>query len=172
MKYYIPTSSLNLDNILQAECISPLNFYAERMAGYKSFEVISELRGINNIVLFEYPIRFAINDPDRYNYPLLIEVEDENQLCGDSLHRESKGVYTYSKTLYLTPTNCRLFFFSEHDYRLITINTRSNKSIKYYENYKIFPSTAGLFLHEMPALHIGGKWHLADSIETSNDKKK
>ena len=32
MKYYIPTSSLNLDNILQAECISPESFYVDQKA--------------------------------------------------------------------------------------------------------------------------------------------
>lgn len=172
MKYYIPTSSLNLDNILQAECISPYPYYISRDTGYKSIEVIQELRGINKIVLFQYPVRFNIDDPNRYNYPLLIEVEDDYQLQGDSLHCESKGIYTYSQTLHLTPTNCRLFFFSEKAYRLTTINTRSNKSIKYYENYQIFPTTTGLSLREMPTINVQENGLLPDSIETQNDKRK
>lgn len=172
MKYYIPTSSLNLDNILQAECISPSSFYSERETGYKSIEVIKELKGINRIVMFQYPVRFTIDDPNRYNYPLLIEVEDENQLHGDCLRKESNGIYTYSQTLYLTPTNCRLFFFTEDAYSLTTINTRSNKSIKYYEKYLIFPTTAGLTLKEMPIINIEEKGCLADNTEFQNDKKK
>ena len=99
MKYYIPTSSLNLDNILQAECISPSPYYPSRDTGYKSIEVIQELRGINRIVLFQYPVRFTIDDINRYNYPLLIEVEDDYQLQGDCLQSESNGIYTYGKTL-------------------------------------------------------------------------
>lgn len=172
MKYYIPTSSLNLDNILQAECISPYPYYLSRDTGYKNIEVIQELRGINKIVLFQYPVRFTIDDPNRYNYPMLIEVEDDYQLQGDCLQSELNGIYTYSKTLYLTPTNCRLFFFSEHAYRLTTINTRSNKSIKYYENYQIFPTTTGLLLKEMPTINIEERGCLADNTETQNDKKK
>lgn len=172
MKYYIPTSSLNLDNILQAECISPFPFYAERKTGYKNFEIIQQLKGINKIVLFRYPVRFTIDDPNRYNYPLLIEVEDPKQLCGDSLRSESNGIFTYSKTLYLTPTNCRLFFFSESAYKLTTINTKSNKSIKYYDSYQILPTTAGLSLKEMPTINIDEKELLADNAETQNDKYK
>lgn len=172
MKYYIPTSSLNLDNILQAECISPYPYYISRDTGYKSIEVIKELRGINKIVLFQYPVRFTIDDPNRYNYPLLIEVEDDYQLQGDALQSESKGIYTYNQTLHLTPTNCRLFFYSENAYRLTTINTKSNKSIKYYENYRIFPTTAGLTLKEMPAINIDERGCLADNTETLDDKKK
>ena len=172
MKYYIPTSSLNLDNILQAESISPFTFYAERETGYKQFEVIRELKGIDKIVLFEYPVRFTINDPNRYNYPLLIEVEDDIQLSRDSLHCESMGVFTYSKTLFLTPTNCRLFFFSESDYKLTTINTRSNKSIKHYEKYQIFSTTTGLLLKEMPIVEIEKRDCLTNSLEALTDKIK
>lgn len=172
MKYYIPTSSLNLDNILQAECISPYPYYISRDTGYKSIEVIQELRGIKKIVLFQYPVRFTIDDSNRYNYPLLIEIEDDYQLQGDCLQSESNGIYTYSQTLHLTPTNCRLFFFSEKAYKLTTINTRSNKSIKYYEKYLIFPTTAGLTLKEMPTINIEEKGCLADNTEFQNDKKK
>ena len=124
MKYYIPTSSLNLDNILQAESISPSSFYSMRITGYKTIEVLNEFKGINKLVLFQHPIRFTINDPNRYNYPLLIEVEDENQLALNKLCKESEGVYSISNTIYLTPTNCRFFFYSENDYKLTTINTK------------------------------------------------
>lgn len=172
MKYYIPTSSLNLDNILQAECISPSPYYLSRHTGYKNIEVIQELKGIKRIVLFQYPVHFTIDDPNRYNYPLLIEVEDDYQLQGDSFQRESNGIYTYGRTLYLTPTNCRLFFFSENALRLTTINTKSNKSIKYFEKYRIFPTTAGLTLKEMPTVNIEERGYLADNTETQNDKKK
>ena len=48
MKLYIPTSSLNLDNILQAESISPLLFYAQRKTGYDSLELIEEVKQFQN----------------------------------------------------------------------------------------------------------------------------
>ena len=76
MKYYIATSNLNLDNILQSECILPFPHYGHRVSGYKTFEQIEELRPFSGVVLFAFPVSFEINDPGRYNYPLLIEFED------------------------------------------------------------------------------------------------
>ena len=79
MKFYIPTSSLNMDNLLQSECILPISHYVQRLSGYKLYEQIEELRPFNAIVLFKYPVQFTINDVGRYNYPVLIEFEDDVQ---------------------------------------------------------------------------------------------
>ena len=172
MKYYIPTSSLNLDNILQAESISPSSFYSMRITGYKTIEVLNEFKGINKLVLFQHPIRFTINDPNRYNYPLLIEVEDENQLALNKLCKESEGVYSISNTIYLTPTNCRFFFYSENDYKLTTINTKNNKTIKYFIDYQIFSTTDKLQLRDMPNLHVKNESRIPESHEKEMDKRK
>lgn len=174
MKYYIPTSSLNLDNILQSESISPYSFYAKRITGYNSIEVLPELRGIDKLILFSYPVRFTINDPNRYNFPLLIEIEDGSQLTVDKLNMESEGVYSFSTTFYLTPTNCRFFFYAERDYNLTTINTKSNKAIKYYENYQIYPTASILQpkLKEFPPLQFENKSSNKESHETKFDKRK
>ena len=138
MKYYIPTSSLNLDNILQAECISPESFYAQRLSGYRHLEQLDQLRPFRQIILFRSPIFFTINDPDRYNYPVLIEFEGTNQ-DQDFLSVE-EGVYLCSHTIQITPSNCRIFFFSESAYNLTVVNTKSNKTIKYFEKYQVYPS--------------------------------
>ena len=41
MKLYIPTTTLNIDNILSTECIAPLSFYKEREYGYNQFYKIA-----------------------------------------------------------------------------------------------------------------------------------
>lgn len=138
MKYYIPTSSLNLDNILQAECISPESFYAQRLFGYRYLEQLDQLRPFRQIILFRSPISFTINDPDRYNYPVLIEFEGTNQ--DQAFVSVGEGVYLCSHTIQITPSNCRIFFFSESEYNLTVVNTKSNKTIKYFEKYQIYPS--------------------------------
>lgn len=171
MKYYIPTSSLNLDNILQAESISPYSFYAQRKSGYRSIEVLSEFRTIDYLLLFKKPIRFTINDPNRYNFPMLIEIEDDMQL--KDLRDIGKGVYVYSETLYLTPWNCRIFFFSEEAYNLTTINTKNNKSIKFYNKYQIISTVKSLHLEEIPQIsceEIGA--NTVKSKEFQLDKEK
>ena len=152
MKFYIPTSSLNMDNLLQSECILPISHYAQRLTGYKSYEQLEELRPFNAIVLFKYPVQFTINDVGRYNYPMLIEFEDDLQtqdFCGNEIQ---DGVCFCSHALNLTPTNCCFYFFSEQAYKITLVNTQSNKSIKYYKNYSIVANVNRLDTRPLPKL--------------------
>jgi hypothetical protein len=150
MKYYIPSSNLNLDNLLQSECILPPGHYAQRISGYKSFEQIEELRAFNSLVLFANPIQFSITDTGRYNFPILIEIEDEGQ-CSD-FNVLQDGVFICNHAINLTPLNCRIYFFSEQAYNITTINTESNKAIKYYRKYHIYPNTHDLKTVPIPRL--------------------
>lgn len=152
MKFYIPTSSLNIDNLLQSECILPISHYAQRLTGYKSYEQIEELRSFNAIVLFKYPVQFSINDAGRYNYPVLIEFEDDAQTQDFYENEIQDGVCVCSHILNLTPTNCSFYFFSEQAYKITLVNTQSNKSIKYYKNYSIFPNVDKLKIRLLPKL--------------------
>ena len=154
MKFYITTSSLNIDTILQSESILPVSHYAQRLSGYKSYEQIDELRPFNAIVLFKYPVRFSINDKGRYNFPVLIEFEDDAQTMDFCENEIQDGVCLCSHTLNLTPTNCRFYFFSKQAYDLTLINTQSNKSIKYYKEYAIFQDTSILELKPLPTLRL------------------
>ena len=152
MKLYIPTSSLNMDNLLQSECILPISHYAQRLTGYKSYEQIEELRPFNAIVLFKYPVQFTINDVGRYNYPMLIEFDDDAQTQDFYENEIQDGVCVCSHTLNLTPTNCCFYFFSEKAYKITLVNTQSNKSIKYYKNYSIVPNVNNLETKLLPKL--------------------
>lgn len=152
MKYYIPTSNINLDNILQSECILPPTHYSQKISGYNSFEQIEQLRSFSSIVLFDYPVHFTINDTGRYNFPILIEIEDEYQ--SNDFEKLQEGVYVCNHAIQITPSNCRIYFFSKQAYDLTLINTKSNKSIKYYGEYKILPNTFGLETKPFPKLKV------------------
>ncbi|MBR5653297.1 MAG: hypothetical protein IKX22_04380 [Prevotella sp.] len=153
MKFYIPTSNLNLDNILQSECILPFSHYSRRCSGYNSFEQIEELRSFDAIVLFKYPVQFQINDTGRYNFPMLIELEDDNQTFDFSDKEIQEGVCLCNHRLNLTPLNSRFYFFTESTYRLTLINTESNKAIKYFKEYKIYPTASMLKPVKLPHLN-------------------
>lgn len=153
MKFYIPTSNLNLDNILQSECILPFSHYSRRCSGYNSFEQIEELRSLEAIVLFKYPVQFQINDTGRYNFPMLIELEDDIQTCDFSNKEIQDGVCLCNHRLNLTPLNSRFYFFTESAYRLTLINTESNKAIKYFKEYKIYPTASMLKPVKLPHLN-------------------
>lgn len=150
MKYYIPTSNINLDNILQSECILPPTHYNQRISGYNSFEQIEQLRSFSSIILFDYPVHFTINDIGRYNFPILIEIEDECQ--SNDFEKLQEGVYVCNHAIQLTPSNCRVYFFSKKACDLTLINTKSNKSIKFFSKYTIHPDTLGLKTKPFPEL--------------------
>ena len=150
MKYYIPTSNINLDNILQSECILPPSHYNQRISGYNSFEQIEQLRSFSSIILFDYPVDFTINDTGRYNFPILIELEDEYQ--SNDFEKLQEGVYVCNHAIQLTPSNCRVYFFSKQACDLTLINTKSNKSIKFFSKYTILPDTSGLKTKPFPEL--------------------
>ena len=150
MKYYIPTSNINLDNILQSECILPPTHYNQRISGYNSFEQIEQLRSFSSIILFDYPVHFTINDIGRYNFPILIEIEDEYQ--SNDFEKLQEGVYVCNHAIQITPSNCRVYFFSKQAYDLTLINTKSNKSIKFFSKYTILPDTSGLKTKPFPEL--------------------
>jgi len=169
MKYYIPTSNLNLDNILQSECILPISHYAQRISGYKTFEQIDEVRPYKDIILFKNPVKFQINDTGRYNYPILIEFEDDLQT---SDIKEIEGVCFCNHPLNLTPLNCRIYFFSKQEYNLTVINTKSNKAIKYYKDYKIYPTASMLHLMQMPFIKNVGNTDIATFEDSYIDKQK
>ena len=150
MKYYIPTSNINLDNILQSECILPPTHYNQRISGYNSFEQIEQLRSFSSIILFDYPVHFTINDTGRYNFPILIEIEDEYQ--SNDFDKLQEGVYVCNHAIQITPSNCRVYFFSKQAYDLTLINTKSNKSIKFFRKYTILPDISGLNTKPFPEL--------------------
>ncbi|WP_165154964.1 hypothetical protein [Parabacteroides sp. ZJ-118] len=173
MKLYIPTSSLNLDNILQAESISPLSFYAQRKTGYKSIELIDEVKRFpNHIILFDYPVSFTIHDPERDNFPLLIEiaVDDCKQFNVEKI--DGKEIYLCSHTIDLTPMNSRLFFFSENEYKMTIINTKDNRAIKYYKDYRIYPTVSSLKLKDLNIIPNCSDIAIEKSQETVKDKVK
>ncbi len=150
MKYYIPTSNINLDNILQSECILPPTHYNLRISGYNSFEQIEQLRSFSSIILFDYPVHFTINDIGRYNFPILIEIEDEYQ--SNDFDKLQEGVYVCNHAIQITPSNCRVYFFSKQAYDLTLINTKSDKSIKFFRKYTIHSDTFGLNTKPFPEL--------------------
>ena len=88
----------------------------------------------------------------RYNFPILIEIEDEYQ--SNDFEKLQEGVYVCNHAVQITPSNCRVYFFSQKAYDLTLINTKSDKSIKFFKKYTILPGTFGLKTTPFPELSI------------------
>ena len=144
MRLYIPTCTLNFNNIFSTESISPASFYAKRGFGNKRYYKV-EANGIDNAIMLysKYPI-FKVENGDLENGPMVIEIETES--CPDILVtkvKEKNGVdvYASSSTIYLNPFNCFVYFDSYQD--LQTILTKSEQSLEnkysklYHTNLKV-----------------------------------
>lgn len=137
-KLYIPTSTLNFNNIMSSESISPAAFYANRRFGYKRFEKVAP-NAMNNLTLLydKYPI-FVINDKELENYPLVIEID--TQLLPEDSIQEKDGFYCTSKTIYLNPFSTRIIFRT--DAEQISTLSKSEPSIE----SKLIPLYQGQFV--------------------------
>jgi hypothetical protein len=141
MKYYIVLSSLNVDNVLSSESISPFSFYGKRDFGYKSFQKVDGITYANDIVLFSQIPYFEIRDSERENYPMIIEIEDDNQL--DKIVRKVKNkksdcdIYICNQSIYLNPWNCKLLFFTKEALLLSKLKCEDSLCNKLSELFRL-----------------------------------
>ena len=110
MKYYIPTSTLNISNILSSGSISPYSYYGKREFGIKTFEPIKECEKFkDHIILFKkYPLFSIISDKE--SYPMCIEIEIPDNLVTQS---NISDVYYACNTIYLSPSKISFIFDNE-----------------------------------------------------------
>ena len=135
-KLYIPTTTLNFNNILSSESISPESFYIKRDFGYSRWFPIPENDNVNAILLYDSKRYFERPLSDIEDHPLLIEVMvDESKLS-----KYAEGVYYCDHTIYLDPWHTKFIFFSPND-KTITLSMSDSsletKLIKLYQR-KIF----------------------------------
>lgn len=132
-KYYIPTSTLNFNNILSSESISPKAFYEKRNFGYSRWTVIPENNLENAITLYDSLCYFERPQSDLEDHALLVEVELEE----NDVKPLEKGVFYCDKTIYLTPSSTRFIFFFENVKKItlsISNGSLETKMIRLYTN--------------------------------------
>ena len=133
MKYYIPTSTLNISNILSSGSISPYSFYVKRQFGIKSFEPIKECeRFKDQIVLFrKYPLFSIISDKE--SYPVCIEIEIPDDMVIPS---NIPDVFYASKTIYISPSNITFVFENEEYLKKSLFWIDISDEAKFFDQYK------------------------------------
>lgn len=131
-KLYIPTSTLNFNNILSSESISPEIFYKRRMFGYSRWLSIPENNIDNAILLYDIPFRFTRPQSDVEDHPMLVEIcsMEEFPLIAD-------GIHYCDHTIYLSPWQTRFIFFTEQDRRVtlsLSVNSAETKLVEIYKS--------------------------------------
>lgn len=106
-KYYIPTSTLNFNNILSSESISPKAFYSIRGFGYPRWTEVEENNKKNVIMLYSQPFSFVRPKSDMEDHPMLVEI-----VTDESFPMVSDGIFICDHTIYLSPWRTRFIFFS------------------------------------------------------------
>ncbi|WP_165177788.1 hypothetical protein [Desulfovibrio sp. ZJ369] len=129
--YYIPTSTLNFNNIFSTESISPKSFYEKRGFGYRRWESVEENKFDDSIVLYKSPHKFERPKSDVEDRPMLIEIRTD-----ESFAEIQEGVYTSERTIYLDKWHTRIIFFSDEDKRIALINSESSGETKMIRLYK------------------------------------
>ena len=136
MKYYILTSSLNLNTILSQERIAPQKYYV-----HTYYEVLPEFAGYGDMLfLFSVIPTFSIEDDERDNYPMVIEFDDDTQLNDETVSKyqsESCEVLFVGKSLYLTPWNCRILFFSDEARLMSSLSIKDSRCVKLEDRFLI-----------------------------------
>ncbi len=118
-KLYIPTSSLNFNNLISSESISPASFYLRRGFGYKRFEKVGPNPLDNRIILYkEFPI-FEIHDNELENYPMVIEIDSKN--VNKDVIKKNNEIYFAEETIYFNPFTTK-FIFRNYPEQISTIS--------------------------------------------------
>jgi len=136
-KLYIPTTTLNFNNILSTESISPKSFYENRNFGYKRFEIVEPSRFENTLIAYSKIPYFEINDTELDNYPLIIEISKD---IIKNLNRIDKvndiEVFQISQTIYFHPNKVRFLFLNEADKKTTLIKAEPSIETKLLPLYQ------------------------------------
>ena len=132
MKFYIPTTTLNIDNILSTESISPIAFYAKRKFKPNYFERISYIVNDDILLLFSKVPSFSLKGDEIEQYPIVLEFEDDQQIkdCVKVSSSENFSIYSCNHTIYLTPWNTHILVFDNKAYEHSKIIIESSRNCK------------------------------------------
>jgi len=168
MKLYIPSSTLNISNMLSTGSISPISYYEKRGFGIKWFEDVCGCSTLTDtIVLFEkYPL-FGINS-DKESYPMVIELEMRKEKL---IKSNIDGVYYMCQTIYFSPSNIIFYFNSETDKKKAELRIEQSDEAKFFSLYKSSLRVKGdktetieLNLHELQNIRIEEIYNIQQEI--------
>ncbi|MEG1916764.1 MAG: hypothetical protein RR061_08805 [Muribaculaceae bacterium] len=132
--FYIPTTTLNFNNILSCESISPKSFYSNRNFGYGRWVLVNENPEENVTFLYEEPYSFERPQGDLEDHPLLIEVNIISEVYSKFKEIE-KGIYSFNETIYITPWDTKFIFFSERHQSITLSMSESSLETKLVQFY-------------------------------------
>lgn len=139
MEYlYLPTTTLNFNNILSTGSISPASVYSTRQFGYKKFELVEPNPFHSVLLLYNRYPEFEIESGDRDNHSMIL------RLCADkiSIPFEEGSICTDIKihickeTIYLDPTSVDFLFPSQEVLNIAVAKSEPSLTTKLVDLFK------------------------------------
>jgi len=138
---------------LSTESISPWSYYAERPFGSKFFQRISGVNMDSSLYLFSKVPLFTIFDAEVEQYSIAIEIDDDEQLrkLDTSIVYDGKdfSIRSCSKSIVLTPWNCRIIYFDERAYRQSRLAIEASRNSKIGLRYPWVYLDDGVLLEDL-----------------------
>lgn len=140
MRLYIPTSSLNADNILSCESITPAYECRKRKFGYSSFELLPELERFNKVTLaFSKIPTFQTFDINRESFAMIVAVDIDDLKKYNIRYIKSINkvdVFETSTPIHLSPSSTHFIFFNEKAREYTLHNSSDSAKCKLFDFYK------------------------------------
>lgn len=133
MKFYFPTTTLNVSNILASSSISPIAFYKKRAFGVPWFEPLEITSGFRDVILLfsKFPI-YEILLTNKESYPMIIELDlPEHRIKNTNVD----GVYYVSKTIYISPSTTKFYFLTQSDKQKALFRISQGEEAKFSDLY-------------------------------------
>lgn len=140
MRLYIPTSSLNADNILSCESIAPASECRRRQFGYSHFDELPELRDFANVTLaFSKIPTFSVNDSDRECFAMVIAIDIEDlgkyQIKAISTFADT-DIFATANPILISPSTTQILFFNERAKSYTLQSCSDSAKCKLFDFYK------------------------------------
>jgi hypothetical protein len=144
---YIPTATLNFNNILSTGSISPAAVYVARQFGYKQFEDVKPNRFSNIILLYDRYPEFVLEDTVRDNYPMVLRVRAEplqkKHLVKQLTRKDDVTVYACNETIYFDLASTDFLFPTQQTKQIALTKAEpslTTKLVELYHQHMIVPS--------------------------------
>lgn len=139
MKLYLPTSTLNFNNLLTTASVYPPAWYPRRDFGVRRFVPVKPNFHKEVLTLFKSFPRYDIEDDGLENYPLVVELElPEGSLplpLQPSAHCPGE-IFYYPGALYLNPQRTAFYFQEERQLKLSLSAASTSLEVKYLQVFK------------------------------------
>lgn len=132
---FIPVNSLNVNNILSSESISPPVFYENRGYGFKRYERILSNPYQNSFLIYSKLPITNMHRSDREEFPVVIAVPSTYLTSLNDYTTNEVTIYQSDKTIYLNWDECFFIYRNLEEKNKTIASTKRSLEVKHVDKY-------------------------------------